>query len=75
MYFSLQPLAFGIFINGCEYGDELMGFVEQAGHPGLRDTTAFHQQFQPIPGFFDFFRESPTLEMNSGFDRPREASR
>jgi len=51
MNFSHWRSAFGIFINGCENRGELACFVEQAGHPGWLDTTAFFEQFKRIPGF------------------------
>ncbi len=64
---KVKALAFGVFVNGCEDGDELAGFVEQTGHLGWRNATAVHEQFKPILGFVDFFEAVANFGNELGF--------
>jgi len=70
-----SAFTFGILVNGCEYGDELAGFVEQAGHVRRRKATAVHEEFEPVLVSSISLRQSPIWEMNSALERPRDASR
>ena len=60
-------LAFGIFINCRENGDELTGFVEQIGHFIGGNAAAVHEQFEPILGFFNFLEAVANLGNEFGF--------
>jgi hypothetical protein len=65
-------LAFSIFINRCENGDELASFVKQFGLRRNVNAVAVHEQFQPILRFFNLLeptrlnhkhRAAPFVEM------------
>ena len=48
-----MTLAFSIFINCCEDGNELAGFIEQPRHLCRGNAAAVHEEFEPILGFVD----------------------
>ena len=52
----ILKVGFGFLGDGGENGEELVGFVLQAGKPSCGDNVSVGEEFQPIKRFLQFFK-------------------